>query len=185
MTNKETKWKLNPECDRYHCKCVDCKWFYTDHHLEPCCLCEVNDMINHHDCYFNAEKIDTNVTNVLPNSFTFPSTICIDTKNVEDDFTKATPSIDEVKDKKGKPRMSLILPHAAEALVRIREYGLKKYPDANNWRKVDKADWLDALMRHLMKYLDGEEIDDESGYPHLWHALANLSYMIEGDNNKI
>lgn len=158
MTNKETKWKLNTECDRYHCSCVNCKWFYTDHHLEPCCLCVVNDIINNHDCYFNAEKIDSSPVDL---------------------------SINAVKDKKGKPRMSLILPHAAEALVRIREYGLKKYPDANNWRKVDKADWCDALMRHLMKYLDGEEIDDESGYPHLWHALANLSYMIESDNNKI
>lgn len=89
------------------------------------------------------------------------------------------PAMDTVKDRKGKPRMSLILPRAAEALVRVREYGLKKYPDANNWKRVPKEDWLDALMRHLMKYLSGEKLDSESGLPHLWHALCNLCYLIE------
>ena len=87
--------------------------------------------------------------------------------------------MDRVKDKDEKPQMRLILPKAATALVRIREYGLKKYTDANNWKHVSKDDWLDALMRHLMKYLDGEKIDDESGMPHLWHAICNLSYLIE------
>ena len=91
--------------------------------------------------------------------------------------------MDTVKDKEGKARMGLILPHAAEALVRVREYGLKKYPDANNWKHVPKEDWLDALMRHLMKYIAGQKIDSESGLPHLHHALANLSYMIEGEND--
>lgn len=84
-----------------------------------------------------------------------------------------------VKDKEGKPQMRLILPHAAEALVRIREYGLKKYPQADNWKSVPKEDWTDAMLRHLMKYIGGEETDEESGMPHLWHALCNLSYLIE------
>ena len=34
-----------------------------------------------------------------------------------------------------------------------------------------------------MKYIAGQEIDSESGLPHLHHALANLSYMIEGEND--
>lgn len=84
-----------------------------------------------------------------------------------------------VKDKAGKPRMSLILPNANAAVVRVREYGLQKYPDAENWRKVDNADWLDAAMRHLLKYMDGAEYDAESECPHLWHALCDLSYLVE------
>lgn len=95
----------------------------------------------------------------------------------EDNVNKT--DLSTVKDKDGKPRMSLILPNANAAVVRIREYGLQKYPDANNWRNVDNADWLDAAMRHLLKYLDGAEYDTESGYPHLWHALCDLSYLVE------
>lgn len=95
------------------------------------------------------------------------------------DFGIESETNNKVKDKAGKPQMRLILPRAAEALVRVREYGLKKYPDAENWKHVPKEDWEDALLRHLMKYIDGEKTDSESGMPHLWHALCNLSYMIE------
>lgn len=69
---------------------------------------------------------------------------------------------DKVKDRNGKPMMRLILPNAATALCRIREYGLKKYPDAENWKSVPMSDWEDALFRHLMKFLNGEEKDDEN-----------------------
>lgn len=95
------------------------------------------------------------------------------------DFGIESETNNKVKDKVGKPQMRLILPRAAEALVRVREYGLKKYTDAENWKHVPKEDWEDALLRHLMKYIDGEKTDSESGMPHLWHALCNLSYMIE------
>jgi len=87
--------------------------------------------------------------------------------------------MDTVKDKNGKPQMRLILPNAAAALVRVREFGLKKYPDADNWKNVPVCDWEDAMLRHLMKHIDGEVLDDESGMPHLWHALCDLSYMVE------
>lgn len=99
----------------------------------------------------------------------------------ENEIKECEEKTNTVKDKEGKPQMRLILPHAAEALVRIREYGLKKYPQADNWKSVPKEDWTDAMFRHLMKYIGGEETDEESGMPHLWHALCNLSYLIELD----
>lgn len=108
----------------------------------------------------------------------------LNNKILDDEYFKCIEEVVDnsgVKDKAGKPMMRLILPHAAEALVRIREYGLKKYPNADNWKSVPKEDWLDAMLRHMMKYLDGEEIDFESGKPHLWHALCNLSYLVEMD----
>ena len=84
-----------------------------------------------------------------------------------------------VKDKEGKPQMRLMLPNANTAVVRIREYGLSKYPNADNWKSVDPEDWHDACLRHLMKWTAGEELDSESGMPHLWHALCDLSYLVE------
>lgn len=149
------RWILNDKRITFGGECQNCMWFYYPDDAEPCSICSGTDEGNK-DCYFNAQRL-----------------------------IGADHVMDTVKDKEGKPRMSLILPGACYALVRIREYGLKKYPDANNWKRVPKEDWLDALMRHLLKYISGEKIDPESGYPHLWHALANLSYMIEGDLDNV
>ena len=84
-----------------------------------------------------------------------------------------------VKDKEGKPQMRLMLPNANAAVVWIREYGFQKYQNADNWKSVDPADWHDSCLRHLMKFAAGEELDGESGMPHLWHALCDLSYLVE------
>jgi len=38
---------------------------------------------------------------------------------------------------------------------------------------------LAAVMRHMMKFNGGEELDDESGLPHLAHALATLMMVFD------
>jgi hypothetical protein len=73
---------------------------------------------------------------------------------------------------------------AMEAIARISEYGSKKYAvpySDQNWRRVDDAQgrYADALMRHLAKHLKGEELDPESGKPHLDHAGWNVCALIE------
>lgn len=154
-------WKIDQDAElKWAGQCQDCKWFSSDDDIEPCSICKGTDS-HHNQCYFNATLIEPSEMERTTEAF-----------------------LDGIKDKAGKPQMRLILPRAAEALVRVREYGLKKYPDAENWRKVPQADWLDALMRHMMKYIGGEVTDRESGLPHLWHALCNLSYMIEGEQNE-
>lgn len=58
------------------------------------------------------------------------------------------------------------------------DYG-GKYP-SNNWRRGMK--WLipfDSAVRHLNKWKDGEEFDEESGLSHLHHAACNLAMLIE------
>jgi hypothetical protein len=59
--------------------------------------------------------------------------------------------------------------------------GAKKYAD-RNWEKGYK--WsltFDAANRHLRQHVTGEEIDAETGTPHLictaWHCLALAEYM--------
>lgn len=87
----------------------------------------------------------------------------------------------KIKDTAGKPRLSLALQmrQTLMAITDIREYGLVKYPDAENYKKVPEEMWRDALVRHLVAYIGGEEYDRESGKPHLSHALCNLVYLIE------
>lgn len=87
--------------------------------------------------------------------------------------------MDKVKDKFNKPPMHLTLWKSVRWLIRVRLYGLKKYPNADNWKSVPTQDWWDACMRHLIAYNEGKIIDDESGLPHLAHALTNLCYLIE------
>ena len=86
---------------------------------------------------------------------------------------------EEVKNTKGKPPMHLILWKAVRWFIRIRVYGLKKYPRADNWKEVNPMDWYDACLRHLAAYGSGEDLDNESGLPHLAHAFCNLWYLIE------
>lgn len=54
--------------------------------------------------------------------------------------------------------------------------GARKYGPFN-WRetKVESLTYVGAAMRHIMAYHDGEDIDPESGNPHLAHAMACLA----------
>lgn len=60
------------------------------------------------------------------------------------------------------------------------ELGAAKY-GAYNWRskKVRRMVYLAAALRHLAADLDGEEIDSESGQPHLAHALACMAILLD------
>lgn len=35
------------------------------------------------------------------------------------------------------------------------------------------------MWRHLIAYQEGEELDEESGLPHLWHAACNMAFILE------
>lgn len=88
----------------------------------------------------------------------------------------------DVKADKGKVRPTLVPPSLVLAVAKIREYGCAKYHDPENWRQVEPQRYLDALYRHFLAYLGGEEKDPESGLPHLWHMACNIAFMIEMEN---
>ena len=79
-----------------------------------------------------------------------------------------------------KPRLSLVPPsgyvYAALALAN----GADKY-GSYNWRekKVQSMIYLEACMRHILSFQDGEENASDSGIPHLGHALACLLILID------
>lgn len=81
----------------------------------------------------------------------------------------------------GKPRLTLVPTKILPAIAKIREYGNEKYKDPDNWKTVDTDRYLNAMYRHLLAYVSGEEDDPESGYPHLWHMACNLAFIIELD----
>lgn len=60
------------------------------------------------------------------------------------------------------------------------EDGAKKYGPFN-WRenKVIASIYIDAAMRHLGSWYDGEEVADDSKKPHLGHAMACIGIIID------
>jgi len=83
----------------------------------------------------------------------------------------------------GKPlagELVLSFPRALEALVQVATYGAGKY-SRQGFLQVPNAKvrYLDACMRHLLKYGQGEHLDPESGLPHIDHALWNVAAIVE------
>lgn len=83
----------------------------------------------------------------------------------------------------GKPRPTLVPVSLIEAVTAIRMYGSEKYHGPENWRQVEPQRYRDALYRHWLAYLKGEQCDQESGLPHLWHLVTNGSFLIEMEAN--
>ena len=65
-----------------------------------------------------------------------------------------------------------------------RKGGTKGY-GPYNWRDdpVEVMIYVDACMRHLFAYVDGEGTDPESGVTHLGHAKACLGIIVDAEAN--
>lgn len=83
---------------------------------------------------------------------------------------------------KGKLKLTLVPTEIIRDIAVIREYGNNKYPDGgkDNWKSVEPERYRDAAYRHMLAYVDNPvSIDDESGYPHLWHLACNVSFLCD------
>lgn len=64
-----------------------------------------------------------------------------------------------------------------EAFAEVAEHGAKKY-DVDNWRKGLPISQLAASAeRHLWAFMSGEDVDKDSGLPHVSHFLWNACAM--------
>lgn len=86
------------------------------------------------------------------------------------------------KDRLGlkKTRLSLVPPASIIYQALAMEDGAKKY-GPYNWRqnKVIASIYVDAAMRHLQAWFDGQECAEDSQKPHLAHALACLGIIVD------
>lgn len=89
-----------------------------------------------------------------------------------------------VKHDDGKLHWNLVDYKQIEKLVDILTHGEKKYA-SNNWMHVDNFNnrYFDALMRHITAWKSGEKIDKEWNKSHLSHAMANLMFLMWGEDN--
>jgi len=80
-------------------------------------------------------------------------------------------------------RHSLIPTEALAAVARHYGIGARKYAD-HNWRRgYEWSKSYYALQRHAQAFWGGEDIDEETGSPHMaavaFHALTLLVFMQE------
>ena len=95
------------------------------------------------------------------------------------------PQPEGVKFDSGKLRMDLIPPDAMEALARILTDGATKY-GCRNWEKgMAWSRAYAALLRHLLAWWGGQDVDPESGHSHLWHVLTNAVFLVAYEQRKV
>lgn len=93
---------------------------------------------------------------------------------------------DTAKDDSEKPRLTLVPMQIVFDIAKIREYGVKKYTDPDNWKRVSAERYREAAFRHFLRYLDDPDgVDQESGLPHLSHLACNIAFLcaLRGSKN--
>ena len=83
-----------------------------------------------------------------------------------------------LKDSDGKCEFDRLSWQAMGLANEVHKYGDTKY-EKGNWRKgIHSSKLINASLRHLFKFLDGEIKDQESGLPHVAHALVNCEMVL-------
>lgn len=81
-----------------------------------------------------------------------------------------------------KSRVDVLPPSVLLSVGDVFAYGAGKYGERNWEQYAEDWDWCQlyaSAMRHLIAWAGGEDIDPESGLPHLDHAVCNLM-MLQG-----
>lgn len=81
---------------------------------------------------------------------------------------------------RSKPQLGLLPAAALIEMAGAMELGAIKY-GAANWREdpVESMTYAHAGLRHVLSWIDGEDIDPESGCSHLAHAMACFGIIID------
>ena len=86
----------------------------------------------------------------------------------------------KIKADAGKLELRLVPTQIIRDIAEVRMYGNAKYGDSENWRKVEPERYVDALLRHILAFVDDPRgADAESGIAHYKHAACNLAFLCE------
>jgi hypothetical protein len=84
----------------------------------------------------------------------------------------------------GKPMMGLIPPKAEIEVAKCLTKGAIKYGAGNYKKCEDYSRYIDAALRHINEYRQGNKIDDGEGGTnthHLANCIASLMFVMERD----
>jgi len=99
------------------------------------------------------------------------------------------PRVDAVKEAvkfdADKPPLGLISRIALEEEAKVMQFGVEKY-GTHNWRGgMGFSRLIDATLRHVYAFADGEDLDKETQLSHLAHARCCLAFLLEYQGKKI
>ena len=95
--------------------------------------------------------------------------------------TKAEPERgQEAKADAGKLELDLTPWQIVRDIAEVRMYGNAKYGDPDNWKTVELRRYINALLRHLLAFLeDHYSKDEESGIEHYEHMACNMAFICD------
>lgn len=133
---------------------------------DVCAIClekhtEVDHSSGNHVCFECNNKFNSSSGNVT-------LAVWEDTKN------------QQAKADGGKPTLSLVPKEIIYEIEKVRSFGVKKYKDPDNWKKVEMERYHQALLRHTLAVWDDVGArDKESGLLHLSHIATNVAFILE------
>lgn len=72
-----------------------------------------------------------------------------------------------------RERLSLIPPMPLLEMARAFHAGAQKYEDFGYMKAPNLGKYVDAMLRHVVAFMAGEDVDPETGIHHLAHAACN------------
>jgi len=76
----------------------------------------------------------------------------------------------------GKVDWSQMHYESMEPMIRVLEFGARKYAKKNWMKDMPITDILNSMQRHLAALMDGEVVDAESGIAHMGHVQCNAMF---------
>lgn len=82
-----------------------------------------------------------------------------------------------------KTQLQLIPPAASRGIANVLSLGASKY-GIWNWRenKVARMTYVAAIKRHLDAWVDGQDLDEESGESHIAHIGASACILLDAED---
>jgi hypothetical protein len=77
----------------------------------------------------------------------------------------------------GKASLTLVPPTFTNGVAQVLDFGAKKYARGQWMRGMSFSAVLDGMKRHLQAIELGEDLDPESGLPHLYHLGCGAAFL--------
>ncbi len=76
-----------------------------------------------------------------------------------------------------KVPLTLVWPGFIRGVARVLRFGMRKYSRGNWMRGMSFSEVIDAMKRHIEAIERGEDIDPDSGEPHVDHIGCNAMFL--------
>jgi len=85
-----------------------------------------------------------------------------------------------------KPPLALLPSAGLREIAMVQAYGALKYGTTHNFRSgMEVSRNLSCALRHIYEYIDGNDLDNESGRHHLAHAACRLMFILQNINDDV